>query len=72
MEVLVEKGFAMKGIKKLTLTRATIVLVVFGAAGVYSQEKYSLKSPGGIAFSDLRDTRTGRWSPRPGRTKCSK
>src|SRR5215467_3351731 len=54
MEVLVEKGFTMKGIDKLTLARVTIVFVAFGAAGVYSQEKYSLKSPGGIAFSDFR------------------
>ena len=54
MEVFVEKGLTMRGINKLTLARATIVFVVLGGAGVYSQEKYSLKSPGGIAFSDFK------------------
>ena len=30
------------------------MLVVLGAAAVYSQEKYSLKSPSGISFSDFK------------------
>src|ERR1700710_2957190 len=54
MEILVKKGSAMKRKSKLTITRATAVLAVLGAAVVYPQEKYSLKSPGGIAFSDFR------------------
>jgi hypothetical protein len=54
MEILVKKGSAMKRKSKLTITRATAVLAVLGAAAVYPQEKYSLKSPGGIAFSDFR------------------
>src|ERR1700722_14903656 len=37
---------------KLTVTMA--VLAVFGAAAGSAQEKYSLISPGGIAFSDFR------------------
>ena len=39
---------------KLTIATATAVLAVLGGAAVYAQEKYSLKSPGGIAFSDFR------------------
>jgi hypothetical protein len=37
---------------KLTVTMA--VLAVFGAAAGSAQEKYSLKSPSGIAFSDFK------------------
>ena len=33
---------------------AVAVLAVLVAAAVYAQDKYSLKSPGGIAFSDFR------------------
>ena len=33
---------------------AVAVLAVLGAAAVYAQDKYSLKSPSGIAFSDFR------------------
>ena len=40
-----------KSILKATTTAA--VLAVLGTA-VYAQEKYSLKSPGGIAFSDFK------------------
>jgi hypothetical protein len=39
---------------KLTIAIATTILAVLGAAAVYAQDKYSLKSPGGIAFSDFR------------------
>src|SRR5260370_28575779 len=38
---------------KLTIAIATAVLSVLGAA-VYAQDKYLLKSPSGIAFSDFR------------------
>jgi hypothetical protein len=54
MEILVKKGSTMKHKSKLTIARATALLVVLGAAAVYSQEKYSLISPGGIAFSDFQ------------------
>src|SRR5271165_4021710 len=33
---------------------AVVVLAVLGAVALYAQDKYSLKSPGGIAFSDFR------------------
>jgi hypothetical protein len=48
----------MKRKNKVTIAIATAVLAILGAAGVYAQsqndDKYSLKSPGGIAFSDFR------------------
>jgi len=51
---------------------AVAVFAVLVAAAVYAQDKYSLKSPGGIAFSDFKDTRTGRSSLPPAPTKCLK
>src|SRR3954465_13720016 len=39
---------------KLTIAIATAVLVLLGVVAVYAQDKYSLKSPGGIAFSDFK------------------
>jgi hypothetical protein len=39
--------------RKSKLTIATAVFAVLGSA-VYAQDKYSLKSPSGIAFSDFR------------------
>ncbi len=43
----------MKRKSILKATTAAAVLSVLGTA-VYAQEKYSLKSPGGIAFSDFK------------------
>src|SRR3954470_10949638 len=39
---------------KLTIAIATAVLVLLGVVAVYAQDKYSLKSPSGIAFSDFK------------------
>jgi hypothetical protein len=39
---------------KLTIAIVTAMLAFLGGAAVYAQDKYSLKSPGGIAFSDFR------------------
>jgi len=46
----------MKPKNKLTIAIATAVLAVFGAMAVYAQDKdkYALKSPSGIAFSDFK------------------
>ena len=44
----------MKRKSKLTIALATAVLAVLGATAVYAQDKYSLKSPSGIAFSDFK------------------
>jgi Cytochrome P460 len=38
----------------LAISAAAAVFAALGAAAVYAQDKYSLKSPGGIAFSDFR------------------
>src|ERR1700760_1242817 len=54
MEILDKKGSAMKRKSKRTIVRAAALLAVLGAATVHPQEKYSLKSPGGIAFSDFK------------------
>jgi hypothetical protein len=39
---------------KLTIAIATAMVAVLGAAAVYAQDKYLLKSPSGIALSDFR------------------
>jgi hypothetical protein len=33
---------------------ATAVLVVLGGTAIYAQDKYSLETPSGIAFSDFK------------------
>lgn len=70
MEILVKKGSAMKRKSNLAIAIVTTVLAVSVAMAVYAQgqdqdkdkdkdkdqnnDKYSLKSPSGIAFSDFR------------------
>ena len=44
----------MKRKSKLTIAMATPVLAVLAGAAVYAQDKYSLKLPSGIAFSDFK------------------
>ena len=44
---------AMKRKSKLTIAIGMAVLAVLGGTAVYAQDKYSLKSPSGIAFSDF-------------------
>ena len=44
----------MKRKRKLTTPIAMAVLAVLGIAAAYAQEKYSLKSPSGITFSDFK------------------
>jgi hypothetical protein len=56
------------------MERKSKVAIVIGSAvlatALYAQDKYSLKSPGESRFRTSRDTRTGRWCLRPGRTRC--
>jgi hypothetical protein len=56
MEILVKvkKGSAMKRQGKLTIAIVTVALAALIATAVYAQDKYSLISPGGIAFSDFK------------------
>jgi Cytochrome P460 len=49
-----EKRSTMKRKSMLTIATATAVLTVLAAAAVYAQDKYTLVSPSGIAFSDFR------------------
>ena len=49
-----KKGSATKRKSKLTIAIASAVIAVLVATAVYAQDKYSLKSPSGIAFSDFR------------------
>src|SRR5580692_370595 len=44
----------MKRKSKLAASVATAVLVFVGGAAMSAQDKYSLKSPSGVAFSDFR------------------
>src|SRR5256886_3582745 len=48
------KGSAMKRKSKLTIAITTAGLAVVAGAAVYAQDKYSLTSPSGIAFSDFK------------------
>jgi len=58
METLVKKESVERRKSKLTISIAVAVLAVLVAAALFAQgqnnDKYSLKSPGGIAFSDFR------------------
>ena len=44
----------MKRDSKLTIAIATAAFAVLGGMAVYAQDKYALKSPSGIAFSDFK------------------
>jgi hypothetical protein len=54
-EQKIETRTTVKRIDGFTIVAAGMaVLAVLAAAGFYAQDKYSLKSPSGIAFSDFR------------------
>jgi hypothetical protein len=44
----------MKAQSMLTIAIGTVAFAVLGATAVHAQDKYSLKSPSGIAFSDFK------------------
>ena len=44
----------MKRKRKPAMAIATAVLAVLGGTAVYAQEKYSLTTPSGLAFSDFK------------------
>ena len=54
----IETHNAVKHIAAFTIVAATAMLAILGGAVLYAQgqdkDKYSLRSPGGIAFSDFR------------------
>jgi hypothetical protein len=54
-EQKIETRTTVKRIDGFTIVAAAVaVLAVLAATGFYAQDKYSLKSPSGIAFSDFR------------------
>ena len=44
----------MKRTRMLTIATAAVALAVLGGAAISAQDKYSLKVPGGLAFSEFR------------------
>jgi len=55
--------------KNKLILMAITALIVLVVTALYAQDKYSLKSPGGIAFSDFRGYED--WSVvSSARTKC--
>jgi hypothetical protein len=54
MQILLKKRATVERKSMLTIAIATAVIFVLGVTAVYAQDKYSLKSPSGIAFSDFR------------------
>src|SRR5271170_1758434 len=44
----------MTRIPSSTIVISTVVLAVLGGTAVYAQDKYALKTPSGIAFSDFK------------------
>jgi hypothetical protein len=52
--ILVKKRSTMKRKRRLTVAIVTVTLAVVTGTGFYAQDKYTLKSPSGIAFSDFR------------------
>ena len=54
-EQRIETHAAVEHISGFTIVATAVaVLAVLVATAVYAQDKYSLKSPSGIAFSDFR------------------
>src|SRR5476649_2123687 len=54
MEILFRKGSVMQRKSKLTIEIAAAVLAILGVTALYAQDKYSLKTPSGIAFSEFK------------------
>ena len=52
-QLRVETRLSMK-LETLVAVVSATVLIVLAVTALYAQDKYSLKSPGGIAFSDFR------------------
>ena len=52
----------MRIASSLLIAIAAVVLAVFGGRAISAQDKYAVEVPGGLAFSEFRDTKTGRSS----------
>jgi hypothetical protein len=55
---LSEEVLAMKGKRTLTIAMATGLLAVVGGWAIAAQDKYTLKVPNGLAFSEFRGYET--------------
>jgi hypothetical protein len=51
---LTKETLTMKSKRMLTIATAAVALVVLGGAAISAQDKYSLRVPGGLAFSEFR------------------
>jgi hypothetical protein len=49
-----EEVLAMKSRSMLTIAIVTALLAALGGVAISAQDKYSLKTPSGVAFSDFR------------------
>jgi hypothetical protein len=52
-----------RGLRMASAAALGVVLAVLGSGAFAAQDKYSVRVPNGLAFSDFRGTRTGRLSP---------
>ena len=62
----------MKKTQITAIAFAAIVLTVLDGMALAQQDKYTLKVPGGLAFSEFRDTEGGRPSPSVGTKRWSR
>jgi len=53
----------MKSKKMLTIPAIAVLFAVMGSWAILAQDKYTLKVPGGLAFSGSKDTSPGSSSP---------
>jgi len=51
---LIKDELTMKRISMLTIAIVTVVLAVLGGTAISAQDKYSVKVPGGLSFSEFR------------------
>ena len=59
---------AMKGKRMLTIAMITGVFAVVGGWAISAQDKYTVKVPNGLAFSEFRGYELNRLSPRESRS----
>jgi hypothetical protein len=60
------RGAAMSRRSMLTIWIATLWLAVLGGLAISAQDKYTVKVPGGLTFSEFGDTKDGRPFPSVG------
>jgi hypothetical protein len=53
----------MKSRRMLAIPIITGVLTFASNRAISAQDKYTVKVPNGLSFSEFRDTRPGKWFP---------